>query len=165
MQVSRNNGLKIPKEYDIIEKNFENSEEDLVIYNKIPYNSNDLIVITKLKKLCLYVITITEKSPKKFRGVFVNRMQNYCLDAIELLLQANFVKMNSQNNKLKREKYQQDSLIKLKLLSYVSLLATNSGCILKKQYKQVSIQLTEVINLLLAWKKSDDERWNKKIGF
>ncbi len=42
------------------------------------------------------------------------------------------------------------------------MVAENSGCILKKQYKQISIQLSEAINLTVAWKKSDDERWKKR---
>lgn len=41
---------------------------------KIREDSSDLIVITKIKKLTAYVITITEKSPKKFRTVFISRM-------------------------------------------------------------------------------------------
>ena len=115
-----------------------------------------------MKKLGAYVITITEKSPKKFRGVFVNRMQNYCLDTLELLLQANFIRMDTLTNKQKREEFQKESIVKLKLLGYVAMLAELSGCILKKQYKQISMQLAEAINLIIAWKKSDDERWKSK---
>ena len=44
----------------------------------------ELQVITKSKDLCNYIITITEKSPKKFRFVFVNRMQNLSLDIIQV---------------------------------------------------------------------------------
>lgn len=192
LQVSRDNNLKIPKKIEILEtssnsmddiiaiqkaiatannkkydedkliKNIEKEDLDLEKISKIPYNSNDLIVITIAKKLAAYVITITEKSPKKFRGVFVNRMQNYCLDTIECLIQANFIKMNNIENKLKREEYQKEAIIKLKLLGYVSMLAENSGCILKKQYKQISKQLAETINLTIAWKKSDDLRWKNR---
>lgn len=191
LQVSRSNNLRIPKQIEIHEKNpntindtievkkiiatannkkinedkikekAENFDKDLEVISKIPFNSNDLIVLTVVKKLGAYVITITEKSPKKFRGVFVNRMQNYCLDALECLLEANFIRMDSQNNKDKREEFQKEAIIKLKLLGYISMLAENSGCILKKQYKQISIQLAEAINLIVAWKKSDDERWRK----
>ena len=120
-----------------------------------------MIVITVAKKLCAYVITITEKSPKKFRGVFVNRMQNYCLDTIEYLLEANFTRMDCLENKKKREYYQKEAIVKLKLLGYISMVAENSGCILLKQYKQISMQLAETINLIVAWKKSDDKRWSK----
>lgn len=191
LQVSRDSNLKIPKELEIFEKNPNSMEEivavkkaiataenkkfnvkkttkeleedkDLDVITKIPFNSNDLMVITVAKKLAAYVITVTEKSPKKFRGVFVNRMQNYCLDTLESLLHANFTRMDSIENKKKREINQKEAVIKMKLLGYMAMLAESSGCILKKQYKQISIQLSEVINLTVAWKKSDDDRWKTR---
>lgn len=191
LQVSRDSNLKIPKQIEIYEDNPNSIEDnisikkaiaqanekkfvetkvkkiveedqDLGIISKIPFNANDLVVITVTKKLAAYVITVTEKSPKKFRGVFVNRMQNYCLDTLEYLLQANFTRMDSIENKKKREVNQKEAIIKLKLLGYVAMLAESSGCILKKQYKQISMQLTEAINLTIAWKKSDDDRWKNR---
>ena len=191
LQVSRDSNLKIPKKLEDcngtensiedkvavkqaiataenkkfnkkeIEESVENDNE-LEKINKLPFNANDLIVITVVKKLAAYIITVTEKSPKKFRGVFVNRMQNYCLDTLECLLEANFIRMDAVEKKTKREELQKEAIVKLKLLGYVSMVAENSGCILKKQYKQISIQLSEAINLTVAWKKSDDERWKKR---
>jgi len=179
-QVSRSGSLKIPKKIEIIDKvvntnkdiieikkayytafdkrfNEKKEEEkldkELDVIFKIPTNSNDLIVITIVKKLGAYITTITQKSPKKFRSVFVNRMQNYCLDTLEYLLKANFIRLDSKENKLKREEYQKEAIIKLKLLGYISMVASISGCILKRQYKQISIQITEAINLVIAWKK------------
>ncbi len=191
-QVSRDNNLKIPKQIDVHDRNPNSVEDivqikkgiatannikfdekltkevimqedkDLETISKIPYNANELVVITVVKKLAAYVITVTEKSPKKFRGVFVNRMQNYCIDTLEYLLQANYIRIDSTDNKLRREELQKQAIVKLKLLGYISLLAFNSSCILKKQYKQISMQVAEAINLTIAWKKSDDKRWNTK---
>ena len=191
LQVSRDSNLKIPKKLEDcngtensiedkvavkqaiataenkkfnkkeIEESVENDNE-LEKINKLPFNANDLMVITVVKKLAAYIIAVTEKSPKKFRGVFVNRMQNYCLDTLECLLEANFIRMDAIEKKTKREELQKEAIVKLKLLGYVSMVAENSGCILKKQYKQISIQLSEAINLTVAWKKSDDERWKKR---
>ena len=191
LQVSRDSSLKIPKQIEVYEKSsnsvddtvavkkaiatanneklntkelkekVELEDKELEAISKIPSNSNDLIVITVVKKLGAYVIAVTEKSPKKFRGVFINRMQNYCLDTLEFLLEANFIRMDSQTNKLKREELQKEAIVKLKLLGYVAMVAENSGCILNRQYKQISMQLAEAINLIVAWKKSDDERWRK----
>ena len=191
LQVSRDSNLKIPKKLEDcngtensiedkvavkqaiataenkkfnkkeIEESVENDNE-LEKINKLPFNANDLMVITVVKKLAAYIIAVTEKSPKKFRGVFVNRMQNYCLDTLECLLEANFIRMDAVEKKTKREELQKEAIVKLKLLGYVSMVAENSGCILKKQYKQISIQLSEAINLTVAWKKSDDERWKKR---
>lgn len=161
-QVSRNGNLKIPKKINVVLKNINSIEDkwqitkaikiaknqrmnekrikdslkkedqEIELISKIPYNSNDLIVITVVKKLSAYIITITEKSPKKFRGVFVNRMQNYCLDTLELLLNANFTRLDSEINKSKRGEFQKEAIIKLKLLGYISMVAEASNCILKK---------------------------------
>ena len=191
LQVNRTNNLKIPKDITNIypeintiddkvnvkqaiatannekfdkQKVRKNTESDLEleIIEKIPFNSNDLIVITVVKKLGAYIIAVTEKSSAKYRGVFVNRMQNLALEVLELLLQANFIRIDSKNNKRKREEYQKDAIVKLKMLGYISMVAENSNCILKKQFKQISIQIGEAINLIASWKKSDDSRWNNR---
>ena len=191
LQVSRDSNLKIPKKLEDvngIENNIEDKlavkqaiatadnkkfnkksetekiedDRELEQVDKIPFNANELMVITVVKKLAAYTIAVTEKSPKKYRGVFVNRMQNYCLDTLECLLEANFIRMDAQEKKTKREELQKEAVVKLKLLGYVSMVAESSGCILNKQYKQISIQLAEAINLTVAWKKSDDERWRKR---
>ena len=187
MPVSRSSNLKIPK--DVVDNNLninskidkenvkkafvlakENykkilliDDKDIYKVNKIPYNANDLIVITIVKKLTAYVIIITEKSPKKFRGVFVNRMQNKCLDTLELLLEANFTKMDSKENKALRENCQKKAIINLRTLGYISMLAETSNCILPKQYKQIAMQVANSINLIVAWKKSDDKRFKQRI--
>lgn len=80
-------------------------------------------------------------------------MQNYCLDTLEFLLEANFIRMDSQINKTKREELQKEAIVKLKLLGYVSMVAESSSCILNRQYKQISMQLAEAINLIVAWKR------------
>ena len=184
--------LKIPKEIEIDLKDINSTEDEIAIQKsiftardkkfnqeqakkvlderekealqviEIPSSANDLIVVTKVKNLGAYIITITEKSPAKYRGVFVNRLQNYCLDALEELLQANFLIMDNIENKKRREKHQKDAIIKLKMLGYIAMLAEISSCILKRQYKQISIQLGSAVNLVVAWKKSDDERWRMK---
>ena len=191
LQVSRANSLKIPKTIENISGNLnsvddkvavkqaiatannqkfdkkkvkENEEKDMELerIEKIPFNANDLMVITVVKKLGAYIIAVTEKSPAKYRGVFVNRMQNLSLEILELLLQANFVRIDSLDNKKKREEYQKDAIIKLKMLGYIAMVAENSKCILPKQFKQISIQIGESINLIAAWKKSDDNRWSNR---
>lgn len=191
LQVSRANNLKIPKTIENISGNLnsvddkvavkqaiatannqkfdkkkvkENEEKDMELerIEKIPFNANDLMVITVVKKLGAYIIAITEKSPAKYRGVFVNRMQNLSLEILELLLQANFVRIDSLDNKKKREEYQKNAIIKLKMLGYIAMVAENSKCILSKQFKQISIQIGESINLIAAWKKSDDNRWSNR---
>lgn len=191
LQVSRANNLRIPKTLENVGGELNSLEDKVAVkqaiatandkkYNKakiteeverdkeleqvskIPYNSNDLMVVTVVKKLGAYIIAITEKSPAKFRGVFVNRMQNICLETLELLLRANFVRLESEEKKKEREEYQKEAIIKLKMLGYISMIAENANCILSRQYKQISLQIGEAINLIAAWKKSDDDRWRKR---
>jgi len=121
-------------------------------------DASELMVITKAKKLTAYVITVTEKSPKRFRPVFVSRMQNYCLDCMECLIEANSLRMDTVRNKEKRKDCQHNAYMKLKLLSYMAFLALENQCILRKQYEQISIALADCINLLVAWRKSDAVR-------
>lgn len=78
----------------------------------MPTKKSDLCVITKAKELAKYVITVTEKSPKKFRFTLVVRLQNYCLDVIENLL--------------------------LDLLGYFAMICMEKGCILPNQFENIS---------------------------
>ena len=164
LQVSRSNNLKIPKTLEDVNENLNIIDDKVVVkqilatannqkfdkkkvkdniekdselekIEKIPFNENDLIVITVVKKLGAYMIAVTEKSPAKYRGVFVNRVQNLSLEILKLLLQANFVRIDCLENKKKREEFQKDAIIKLKMLGYISMVAENSNCILSKQFK------------------------------
>jgi len=191
-KVSRKNGLRIPRQIKFDTNEINSLDDEVEIkqglataenkkfkkakvaeslqrkdlewekVERIPESANDLIVITKIKKLSAYVIAVTEKSPAKHRGVFVNRMQNYCLDAMEELLLANFIRIDSLENKKQREFHQKEAVIKLKMLGYIAMVALNSKCILKKQYKQIALQIGTTINLITAWKKSDDKRWRNR---
>lgn len=151
---------KIDKSQTIQDLEERDKEWDKIA--NIPEQANDLMAITVVKKLGAYIIAVTEKSPAKYRGVFVNRMQNYCLDVLEDLIRANFIRMDSAINKKTRETHQLNAIIKLKMLGYIAMTAENFKCILLRQYKQISIQVGEAINLIVAWKKSDDERWRKR---
>ncbi len=191
LQVSRASNLKIPKTLEDVSGELNSTDDKVAVkqaiatannerynkqkiteeverdkeleqVNKIPTNSNDLMVITVVKKLGAYIIAITEKSPAKYRGVFINRMQNMCLETLEILLRANFVRIDSEQHKQEREEYQKDAIIKLKMLGYISMVAENANCIPMRQYKQISLQIGEAINLIAAWKKSDDDRWRKR---
>lgn len=129
---------------------------------QIPIDSSDLIVLTKAKKLGAYIMAISMKSPQKFRATYIARMQNFCLDIVESILRANAIRMDCDSDIRMRFDLQSDVIIKLKMLGYVALLAENAGCILLRQYKQISIQLSDLISLVAAWRKSDNERWRGK---
>lgn len=124
-------------------------------------NKSELSVITKAKELCSYVMTVTDKSPKRFRFTLVSRMQNYALDVIENLYYANevFVQAGNREQAEKRLGHQQKAQTRLKLLGYIAQLAMEQQCILPKQYEQITRQAYDCRNLLGAWMTSDRKRF------
>lgn len=121
---------------------------------------SELTVITKAKDLCSYVMTVTRKSPKQFRFTFVSRLQNLVLSVVENLFRANdvFVSKTDTYSQKERRAFQRNAMTDLKLLGYIALLAMEQGCILPKQYEQISKQITDCLNLLGAWMNSDRRR-------
>ncbi len=105
--------------------------------------AGELAVITKAKDVCNYIITVTDKFPKKFRFTLIGRMQNYALDIIEGMIMANEVYVTEKGlgvniEALKeRQKLQRNVLTNIKLLAYVSQLSMEQKCILPKQYEQI----------------------------
>ena len=106
-------------------------------------------------------MTVTEKSPKRFRFTLVSRLQNYALDVIENLIMANetFVSKGDMRSATERMSYQRKAMSRLKLLSYMSELAMNQGCILPKQYGIITRQVYDTENMLGAWMNSDKKRY------
>ncbi len=107
---------------------------------------NELFVMTKTKDLAKYIITITEKSPKKFRFTLIVRLQNYILDAIETIYLANMEKDISRRLELQ---YKAKGL--LSMLDYFAQLAFEQECILFKQYEQISKMQAESLYYLGKW--------------
>ncbi len=110
---------------------------------------NDLFVMTKAKDLAKYIITVTEKSPKKFRFTLVVRLQNYILDAIELIYKA-----NCSRDVVERLRLQEEARVKLSLLDYFAGIAYEQECILFRQYEQISKQQAECLLYLGKWMAS-----------
>lgn len=107
---------------------------------------SDLFVITKAKDLANYIITITEKSPKKFRFTLVVRLQNYILDAIEKIYLA-----NQEREKEARLNLQNQAKTLLSMLDYFAGIAYEQQCILFKQYEQISKLQAECLLYLNKW--------------
>ncbi|MBR2836422.1 MAG: four helix bundle protein [Coriobacteriales bacterium] len=123
---------------------------------------NELSVITHAKELCSYVLTVTQKSPKHFRYTFVSRLQNLALDVVEQLFRANevFVKRGDARAAAKRIEHQRNASTSLKLLIYMAQVAYEQGCILMKQYEQISTLGLDCRRELGAWINSDKKRFH-----
>ncbi len=124
--------------------------------------NSELRVVTAAKNLCSYVLTVTNKSPKSFRFTLVSRLQNLSLDIIENIYKANevFVQNKDSQHVQKRLDLQHSALTSVKILAYISLLAREQGCILPKQYEQISKLVHDCQYLLGAWIKSDRTRFD-----
>ena len=124
-------------------------------------NKSELSVITKAKELCGYVMTVTDKSSKRFRFTLVSRMQNYALDVIENLYTANeiYVPAGRRDQAEKRQSHQQQAQTALRLLGYVAQIAMEQGCVLPNQYEQITRKVYDCRNLLGAWMISDRKRF------
>ena len=57
----------------------------------MPSYQSELTVIVRAKELASYIMTVTDKSPKRFHFTLTSRLQNYALDIIENLYRANEV--------------------------------------------------------------------------
>lgn len=124
--------------------------------------TNDLSVIMKAKDLCKYVMTVTQKSPKHYRFTFTTRLQNLCMDVISDLYLANETFVGGDNAREQYDKrldYQRSAMTKLRLLTYLAEVAVEQKAILPRQYQQISMQATTVLNLLGGWVKSDRNRF------
>lgn len=121
----------------------------------------ELFVISKAKDLGNYIYTITEKSPKKFRFTLVSKLQNLSMEIIENLFRANSVYIRHAKDSArieKRQGYQKEAFISLKLLTYFAWMAREQQCILPRQYEQIAKQAAEVNQMLVAWAKSDQKK-------
>ena len=122
---------------------------------------SELMVITKAKDLCNYVLTVTQKSPKQFRFSLVGRMQNLSLSIVENLIRANDIVIGQaapEHNTANRYSYQCAAMTDLKLLAYLAELSVAHTCLLMKQYEQIARLSTDCRNLLGAWITSDRRR-------
>lgn len=108
-------------------------------------------------------MTITDKSPKRFRFTLTSRLQNYALDIIEKLYLANevYVRNGDVGKAAERLHLQHEAMTRIKMLAYVAQLAAEQDCILHRQFELISRQCYDCQNLLGAWINSDRRRLSK----
>ena len=121
---------------------------------------DELAVITQTKALCNIVILCTAKSPKKFRFTLVSKLQTYSLNALENLFRANevYIKGNLKNGLSLRMDFQHKALTELNLLAFITQLAYEQQCILKKDYLRITHQIFGCKNLLGGWIRSEHKK-------
>ena len=119
-------------------------------------SDSELVVIMRARDICSYILTVTEKSPKRFRFSFVSRLQNYALDAAEQMFLANEIFPTGERKielASRRREHQDRAMTDLKMLGWLAHLAVEQGCLLQRQYEILAGMLAECMKLLTAWKK------------
>ena len=106
-------------------------------------------------------MTVTMKSPRRFRFTYVSRLQNLSLSIIECIYRANDIFIGGADAKNKypiRLDYQHQALTELRLLGYLAQASLEQKCILLKQYEIISKGVFDCQNILGAWINSDKKR-------
>lgn len=118
-----------------------------------------LSCIPALKELIRYLFTVTENSPKKYRFTLIDRMQSESLDALTSVITANEIVIGrSDADNLCRSRYQHKALGHLNCLEALILISSEVGCILPKQYKELSGRIANAKYLIRKWMESDKRR-------
>lgn len=126
------------------------------------YPKHELHVVIKMKDLCRYVMTITQRCPKQYRFTFTTRLQNLGMDALEMIYLANDVFVSGPDAREKarqRLDLQHEAMTRVRLLCYIAQLALEQKAILPKHYEQIAKQGTEVLAYLGGWINSDRKRY------
>jgi hypothetical protein len=108
-------------------------------------------------------MTITQRAPKQFRFTLVSKIQTYSLNTIEYLYRANdiYVKRGDSKAYNRRREYQQQAMTECRLLAYMAQLSMEQKAILPKHYEHITDITHEIMNLLGAWIKSDEKRFDQ----
>lgn len=132
------------------EKDIEQAIEE---YKKVPQYSKkermqELAVMTYGKKLCEYIYTITQNSPKKFRWSLVAKLQETSYDYVLKLYYANELPPKARMITL----IEAQSI--LKMLDFSSQMGKSTGAITHKQFNYISKLLYDCRVTLRGWAKS-----------
>ena len=133
-----------------MEQKIEQSIED---YKKVPEYAKrermqELAVITYGRKLCEYIYTITQNSPKKFRWSLVAKLQESSYDYVQKLYYANELPVRARMITL----LEAQSI--LKMLDFSSQMSKTTGAITHKQFNHISKLLYDCRVTLRGWAKS-----------
>ncbi len=122
--------------------------------SKVEKQTSELKVFTCMRKLIMYIFNATEKSPKKFKATFVDRMRNLSLSANGYMVRANVCRTGDDKQKLERKLYQRKAYEDLKELENLAFISLECNCILPRQYEQICIRLNETLKYLIGWGKN-----------
>lgn len=130
-------------------------------------NESKLKIFIKAGELCVYTIRLCSNEnnfPKRYRWCVTSKIVDSVLDAYKLLVSANKVRVESQQDLIRREDLQDQAYGCLEASTALMDVAFQLF-----QLKSTSVDywvglVEEVQKLLAAWKKSDAVRFQDKVS-
>lgn len=113
-------------------------------------------ILNKAETVMAYVLTITNKSPKKLRCDIIPNLRNTASLVLEDIIRANIcdIKDNHEN----RKSYQQEAKVMLRVLEAFSEICVKANYITKHQFEVLTKHTCELYDMIVKWEESDSHR-------
>lgn len=118
-------------------------------------------IINKAEKVVDYVLTITEKSPKKLRFDLVPELRKLAFRIMNDIVRANFIVLNEKTKATdvdKRLEYQTDCQATIRVLEATCEICNKHSYVTNHQLETLSKQTQELFDMVLKWITSDTQR-------
>lgn len=119
-------------------------------------------IITKAEKVADYVLTATDKSPKKLRCDLVPEMRKQAFRILEDIVRANCCDVDgekaTESTRETRRGYQDDCLATLRVLECFAQMALGHSYITFKQFDFLTLLTQELYDMVVNWTASDEKR-------
>ena len=118
-------------------------------------------IINKAEKVVDYVLTITEKSPKKLRCDLVPELRKLAFRIMNDIVRANFIVLNEKTKATdvdKRLEYQADCQATIRVLEATCEICNKHSYVTNHQLETLSKQTQELFDMVSKWITSDTQR-------
>lgn len=118
-------------------------------------------IINKAEKVVDYVLTITEKSPKKLRCDLVPELRKLAFRIMNDIVRANFIVLNEKTKATdvdKRLEYQTDCQATIRVLEATCEICNKHSYVTNHQLETLSKQTQELFDMVSKWITSDTQR-------
>lgn len=123
-----------------------------------------LSVVLKAEDLCVWTLRLCSNEkhfPKRYRWCFTQHIVNDTIKLCQSISQANYIKVNTKDDWNRRKALQTDASIAAATILLDINIAFKMFDIESKTIKHWSNQVSDVIRLLNAWKRSDHKRYSE----
>lgn len=109
--------------------------------------AKELLIFKKWVDFLKWMLSCTEKFPKKVRFTFSSRIDNLSMDILELIIELKF-------DKDKRKKYISIINIKFEKLRILLRICYDLGYLSAKQFEHAVLTINEVGSMTYSWLKN-----------